>query len=208
MLASSQNRCLSRTAQSSWLTTHCSLWYWLPASGEGVDRYPVGKCCRISPRLLKVLASSQNRCLSCTAQSSWLTTHCSLWYWLPASGEGMVLIRRQMLTHFPTVTQSTGFQPEPLLIAHYSPLTTHHSLLTTHYSLLTIHRKGLGWKPILSVTGDEVRIMTIAKQLAGSQYQNTLLIAHYSFLTTLCSLGCWLPARAFEVSPRWSDSLS
>ena len=26
------------------------------------------------------------------------------------------LIRRQMLTHFPTVTQSAGFQPEPLLI--------------------------------------------------------------------------------------------
>ena len=26
----------------------------------------------------------------------------------------MVLIRRQMLAHFPTVTQSTGFQPEPL----------------------------------------------------------------------------------------------
>ena len=42
-----------------------------------------------------------------------------------------------MLTHFPTVTQSAGFQPEPLLIAHYS------------------------------------------------------------FLTTLCSLGYWLPARAF-----------
>ena len=39
--------------------------------------------------------------------------------------------------------------------------------------------------------------MTIAKQLAGSQYQNALLIAHYSFLTTLCSLGYWLPARAF-----------
>ena len=28
----------------------------------------------------------------------------------------VTIIRRQMLTHFPTVTQSTGFQPEPLLI--------------------------------------------------------------------------------------------
>ena len=28
---------------------------------------------------------------------------------------GLIATRRQMLTHFPTVTQSAGFQPEPLL---------------------------------------------------------------------------------------------
>ena len=71
-----------------------------------------------------------------------LSAHCSAGYWLPANGEGMALIRRQMLTHFPTVTQSTGFQPELLL-------TTYCSLLIAHYSLLKIHRYGLGWKPIL-----------------------------------------------------------
>ena len=73
----------------------------------------------------------------------------SVGYWLPASSEGMVLIRRQMLKHFPTVTQSTGFQPEPLV-------NTRCSSLIAHYSMLIVHRKGLGWKPILSVTGDEV----------------------------------------------------
>ena len=41
----------------------------------------------------------------------------------------MTITRRQMLTHFPTVTQSTGFQPEPLLTAHCSKLTAHSSLL-------------------------------------------------------------------------------
>ena len=34
----------------------------------------------------------------------------------------VTIIRRQMLSHFPTVTKSTGFQPEPLLITHHSPL--------------------------------------------------------------------------------------
>ena len=65
-------------------------------------------------------------------QQSLLTTHCWVGYWLPASSRGMTLIRRQMLTHFPTVTKSTGFQPEPLLTAHYTLLTTHNSLLTIH----------------------------------------------------------------------------
>ena len=63
----------------------------------------------------------------------------SFWYWLPASIEGLVLTRRQMLTHFPTVTKSTGFQPEPLLTAHCSLLIDHYSLLTTHCSLLIAH---------------------------------------------------------------------
>ena len=39
----------------------------------------------------------------------------------PAVGS-VTIIRRQMLSHFPTVTKSTGFQPEPLLITHHSPL--------------------------------------------------------------------------------------
>ena len=39
---------------------------------------------------------------------------------------------------------------------------------------------GLGWKPILLVTGDEVSGLLIANPLAGSQYQNT----HHSPLTT------------------------
>ena len=56
--------------------------------------------------------------------------------------KSMTIIRRQMLKHFPTVTKSTGFQPELLL-------TTYCSLLIAHYSLLKIHRYGLGWKPIL-----------------------------------------------------------
>ena len=34
-----------------------------------------------------------------TAHSSLLSAHCSAGYWLPASGEGMALIRRQMLSH-------------------------------------------------------------------------------------------------------------
>ena len=34
-----------------------------------------------------------------------------------------------MLTHFPTVTQSAGFQPEPLLITDCSLLIAHSSLL-------------------------------------------------------------------------------
>ena len=63
-----------------------------------------------SPRL-RLEASTKAHC-------SLLTTHHSLWYWLPASGEGLVATRRQMLSHFPTVTQSTGFQPEPLLTTH------------------------------------------------------------------------------------------
>ena len=41
----------------------------------------------------------------------------------------------------------TGLYAEPLL-------TTLCSSLIAHYSLLTIHHKGLGWKPILAVTGD------------------------------------------------------
>ena len=106
----------------------------------------------MSPRLLKVLASSQNLSSQLIAHSSLLTTHhslliaqyslltahCSVGYWLPASCGGMVLIRRQMLTHFPTVTQSTGFQPEPLL--------------TTPCSLL-IAQCGTGFQPAVgSVT--------------------------------------------------------
>ena len=55
----------------------------------------------------------------------------SVGYWLPASCEGLIANRRQMLAHFPTVTQSTGFQPEPLLTAHPSLLTPHYSSLTT-----------------------------------------------------------------------------
>ena len=37
----------------------------------------------------------------------------------PAEGS-VTIIRRQMLAHFPTVTQSAGFQPEPLLTTHCS----------------------------------------------------------------------------------------
>ena len=37
---------------------------------------------------------------------------------------GLIATRRQMLTHFPTVTQSTGFQPEPLLTPHCFPPET------------------------------------------------------------------------------------
>ena len=76
----------------------------------------------------------------------------------------MTSIRRQMLSHFPTVTQSTGFQPEPLRWtvsdsdddndSRFSDsdsdndndsdndsdsVVTQHSPLITHRSLLTAH---------------------------------------------------------------------
>ena len=70
-------------------------------------------------------------------------------------------------------------------------------LLSLSLSLLLIrYRKSLGWKPILSVTGDEVSGLLIANQLAGSQYQDTLFITHCSSLIAHYSLlvGYWLPA--------------
>ena len=63
----------------------------------------------------------------------------SVGYWLPASCEGLIANRRQMLAHFPTVTQSTGFQPEPLLTTHCSLLIAHSPSLTPHRSLLITH---------------------------------------------------------------------
>ena len=51
----------------------------------------------------------------------------------------VTIIRRQMLSHFPTVTQSTGFQPEPLLTTHCSLLIAHSPSLTPHRSLLITH---------------------------------------------------------------------
>ena len=65
--------------------------------------------------------------------------HYSVGYWLPASCEGLIANRRQMLAHFPTVTQSTGFQPEPLLTTHCSLLIAHSPSLTPHRSLLITH---------------------------------------------------------------------
>ena len=54
-----------------------------------------------------------------------------------------------MLAHFPTVTKSAGFQPEPLLTAHSSLLIAHCSLLTAyHYRIIfvenTIYGKTIG----------------------------------------------------------------
>ena len=51
---------------------------------------------------------------------SLLTTHCLCGTGFQPAVESTTIIRRQMLSHFPTVTQSTGFQPEPLLITHSS----------------------------------------------------------------------------------------
>ena len=45
---------------------------------------------------------------------SLLTTHCLCGTGFQPAVESTTIIRRQMLSHFPTVTQSTGFQPEPL----------------------------------------------------------------------------------------------
>ena len=85
------------------------------------------------------LIQSKNETTKCLADflviSSYRPKIGTDWYWLPASGRGMVLIRRQMLPHFPTVTQSAGFQPEPLITTPCSLLITHCSSLTTHRSL-------------------------------------------------------------------------
>ena len=61
-----------------------------------------------------------------TAHCSLLIAHYSLLSRVLASSQrwGMeFVIRRQMLTHFPTVTQSTGFQPEPLLTGIWSMIS-------------------------------------------------------------------------------------
>ena len=103
------------------------------------------------------------------------------WYWLPASGEGMVLIRRQMLTHFPTVTKSAGFQPEPLLITHCSKLMAHYSLLIVVLaSSQRWGRRSLPRRQMLS------HFPTVTRS-AGFQPE-PLLIAHCSLLTTHHSL--------------------
>ena len=71
---------------------------------EGAESYEQRFWLEASTKIINI----SNHCSS-------LTTHSLVGYWLPASSRGMVLIRRQMLPHFPTVTQSAGFQPEPLL---------------------------------------------------------------------------------------------
>ena len=84
------------------------------------------------------------------------------------------LIRRQMLTHFPTVTQSAGFQPEPLL-------TTHCSLLTAHCSLLIV---------VLASSQNSCSLLNAHCSLliahCGTGFQPEP--AHYSMLTAPCSL--------------------
>ena len=119
-----------------------------------------------SSPMLMLEASTKTHC-------SLLTTHHSLLLLsrVLASSQLWVigLIRRQMLAHFPTVTQSAGFQPEPLIItlcslhiAHYSLLTTHCSLLIAHYSLLIAH----------------CSLLTAHYSLLTTHY--SLLTAHYS----------------------------
>ena len=122
------------------------------------------------------------------------------WYWLPASGKGMALIRRQMPPHFPTALKVLASSQN-----RWSSLTTHCFPPETSWNGPP-HNKGELERVLpsprlrqeayaLSNRRRSLRIMTIAKQLAGSQYQNTLLhthcsllIAHYSLLTTHCSL--------------------
>ena len=94
---------------------------------------------RIEMRILFVIFSNASTC----------------WYWLPASIEAIVLIRRQMLSHFPTVTQSAGFQPEPLII---TMLIAHNPSLRLRLEAYTFSNRGrslrkadsqsAGWKPV------------------------------------------------------------
>ena len=100
---------------------------------------------------LILLARTHRQCLGWKPVPKHIAHHSLLLligYWLPASCGGMVLIHRQMLTHFPTTlkvlvsSQNLSSQLTThcsLLTAHYPLLTTHCSLLTAHYSLLTTH---------------------------------------------------------------------
>ena len=68
-----------------------------------------------------------------------LITHYSCGTGFQPAVRCVTITRRQMLAHFPTVTQSTGFQPESLLTTHCSLLIAHSPSLTPHRSLLITH---------------------------------------------------------------------
>ena len=65
------------------------------------------------------------------------------------------IIRRQMLAHFPTVTKSAGFQPEPLLTRVRASRDTSLRLRLEAYTLSNRGRslriadsQSTGWKPV------------------------------------------------------------
>ena len=78
-----------------------------------------------------------------------------------------------MLTHFPTVTQSTGFQPEPLLTAHCSKLTAHSSLL--------LAQCGTGFQP------KHLRWVMIQRRVRGTVLWPKFSVSRYLSLWPLWS---------------------
>ena len=59
----------------------------------------------------------------------------------------MIIIRRQMLTHFPTVTQSAGFQPEPSLTQGY--WSRKHKVLASCQNIGSARRENRNPQPTL-----------------------------------------------------------
>ena len=93
----------------------------------------VGKCDSICLRIKDSIPTSGWKPVPRQiAYCSLLIAHSSLLSVVLASSQRCgrrLLPRRQMQSHFPTVTKSAGFQPEQLLITHCSKLIAHYSLL-------------------------------------------------------------------------------
>ena len=126
----------------------------------------------------------------------------------------VTIIRRQMLTHFPTVTQSAGFQPEPLLITLCSLLKLERLRLEAYTmsnrgrSLRIADSQATDWKPV-PMSSRNINIPSLRLRLEAYTMSNrgrSLRIAglsknswlEASTKTYQSQCGYWLPASSRE----------